>query len=79
MAILTDLAKAFDCLHHNLMIAKLNCYAMETNSVRLIHSYLNGRCQSSGERSISEHLFEEGGISKEKCVEAASFDVAFLY
>ena len=27
------------------MIAKLNCYGMEINSLRLIYSYLTGRCQ----------------------------------
>ena len=44
-AVLTDLSKAFDCLHHELMIAKLNCYGMEVNSLRLIYSYLTVRCQ----------------------------------
>ena len=43
--VLTDLSKAFDHLHHELLIAKLNCYGMEINSLRLIHSYLTGRCQ----------------------------------
>ena len=43
--VLTDLSKSFDCLHHELMIAKLNCYGMEINSLRLICSYLTGRWQ----------------------------------
>ena len=43
--ILTDLSKAFDCLIHDLMIAKLNAYGFDYNSLKLIHNYLTGRLQ----------------------------------
>ena len=42
---LTDLSKAFDCLLHDLLIAKLHAYGFEIDSLRLIYSYLVGRKQ----------------------------------
>ena len=42
-ALMTDLSKAFDCLLHDLQIAKLHAYGFEIDSLRLIYSYLVGR------------------------------------
>ena len=39
-AVLTDLSKAFDCIDHNLLIAKLNAYRFEKRLLEFIHSYL---------------------------------------
>ena len=44
-ALLTDLSKAFDCVNHELLIAKLHDYGIDNSSLRLIHSYLNNRQQ----------------------------------
>ena len=44
-ALLTDLSKAFDCLPHDLIIAKLHAYGPEKASLRLMHSYLTDRYQ----------------------------------
>ena len=44
-ALLTDLSKAFDCLHHDLLIAKLEAYGFGHSSLILIHNYLSGRKQ----------------------------------
>ena len=43
--LLTDLSKAFDCLLHDLLIAKLHAYGFDYLSLKLIYSYLTGRKQ----------------------------------
>ena len=44
-AMLLDLSKAFDCLPHRLLIAKLKAYGFNDNACNLIHSYLLNRQQ----------------------------------
>ena len=44
-AFMTDLSKAFDCLHHELLIAKLDAYGFDIKSVKLIQQYLSNRKQ----------------------------------
>ena len=44
-AVLSDLSKAFDCIDHNLLIAKLNAYGSEKQSINFIYSYLTKRKQ----------------------------------
>ena len=43
--LLMDLSKAFDCISHDLLIAKLHAYKFGKKSLKLIYSYLNGRRQ----------------------------------
>ena len=43
--LLTDLSKAFDCLSHELLIAKIDAYGFDYKSTKLIYSYLTGRYQ----------------------------------
>ena len=42
-ALLTDLSKAFGCLNHNLLIAKLAAYGFEYSALVFIYSYLTVR------------------------------------
>ena len=44
-ALLTDLSKAFDCLDHDLLIAKLNAYEFSLPALKLVHDYLLNRKQ----------------------------------
>ena len=44
-AILTDLSKAFDCLSHDLLIAKLEAYGFTKSALKLIYDYLKNRIQ----------------------------------
>ena len=44
-ALLTDLSKAFDCLNHKLLIAKLEAYGFDYSSLALVYSYLSERKQ----------------------------------
>ena len=43
--LLIDLSKAFYCLNHELLIAKLSAYGFDYMSSILIHSYLSDRLQ----------------------------------
>ena len=42
-ALLTDFSKAFDCLPHDLIIAKLSTYDFNLSASKLIHNYLSHR------------------------------------
>ena len=44
-AILTDLSKAFDCLNHNLLLAKMEAYGFDGSALKFIQNYLKGRKQ----------------------------------
>ena len=44
-AILMDLSKAFDCLPHDLLTAKLEAYGLSPEAVQLLNSYLSNRMQ----------------------------------
>ena len=44
-AILTDLSKAFDCILHELLIAKFAAYGFDHQSLRIMESFLSNRQQ----------------------------------
>ena len=45
-ALLTDLSKAFDCLSHDLLLAKLHAYGFSLSALKLIHSYLKNKTKN---------------------------------
>ena len=44
-AVLMDLSKAFDCINHELLIAKLDAYGFSKEANKLVYSYLKNRWQ----------------------------------
>ena len=61
--LLTDLSKAFDCLKHDLLIAKLEAYGFSYSSLNLISSYLSGRKQRTKVNNVySEWAGLETGV-----------------
>ena len=60
-ALLTDLSKAFDCIDHELLIAKLHAYGFDNDVLKFIYSYLKERKQrtkiNSSYSSFAEILF----------------------
>ena len=42
-ALLVDLSKVFDCIVHDLFLAKLRAYGFDYNSLKLINSFRSGR------------------------------------
>ena len=47
-----DLSKAFDCLSHDLIIAKLAAYGLGDGALQIIYSYLKNRKQSVKVKSV---------------------------
>ena len=45
-AVLTDLSKAFNCISHDLLIAKLHAYSMDENTLVLTYPCMKRRKQS---------------------------------
>ena len=48
-ALLTDLSKPFDCIPHDLIIAKLNSYGFNLTTLNLIHNFLAKRKQRTNQ------------------------------
>ena len=46
-ALLTDLSQAFDCVSHDLLIAKLQAYGLNIDSLNILQDYLSNRKQST--------------------------------
>ena len=51
-ALFIDLSKAFDCLSHEFLIAKLDTYWIDKNALKLVNSYFSNRKQKVLQGSI---------------------------
>ena len=58
-----DLSKAFDTINHDLLLAKLEAYGFDENSLNILSSYLNRRFQRTKvNKSFSEWILLELGV-----------------
>ena len=65
-ALLTDSSKAFNCINHELLIAKLNAYRISLPALRLISDYLSNRKQRTRvNNSYSEWLAIMFGVTQD--------------
>ena len=52
-ALLTDLSKEFDCLSHDLLIAKINAYRFSIAALRSVQNYLSNCKQRTKINSLA--------------------------
>ena len=64
-ALLTHLSKSFDCLHHDVLIAKLEAYGFGHSSLILIYNYPPGRKQRTKVNNVHSEWNElETGVQQ---------------
>ena len=74
-----NLTKAFDCLAHHLIIAKLNAHSFEMSSLRFMQSYLADRYQEvKGNNSYSLWSLIKYGVPHGSILGRILFNI-FLY
>ena len=75
-AILIDLSKAFDCLNHNLLLAKLDAYGFDKTTLKFIQNYLKNRKQSTKvNSSFSQWLELKYGVPQGSIHEPLLFNI----
>ena len=64
-SMLTDLSKAFDCLNHKLLLAKMETYGFDKSAFKFIQKYLKGRMERTKVNgSFSSRLELKYGVSQ---------------
>ena len=82
--LLTDLSKAFDCINHELLLAKLHTYSFSLESLKVIQSYLSDQIQRvkitsslNGYCNVESGV-PQGSISDLLCILIFSFVICSL-
>jgi len=61
--IFSDIHKAFDCVHHNLLLTKLEFYGITGITYKLLKSYLKGRYQRERENDpVTDPVWPRGWV-----------------
>ena len=75
-AILTDLSKAFDCILHDLLIAKLAAYGFDYQSLRMMKSFLSNRQQRTKiNNAFSRYSEIRHGVPQESILGPLLFNI----
>ena len=78
-AVFTDLSKAFECICHDLLIAKLNAYGLEQNALKLVYDYLINRSQKTKvDSSFSTYLDIVYGVPQASIFVPLLFNICFI-
>ena len=75
-ALLTDLSKAFDCISHYLLIAKLHSYGSSLASLKLLTGYLTNRKQrTKAENSYTSREDIKQGVPQGSILATILFNI----
>ena len=79
-ALLTDLSKAFDCIVHVSLIAKLETYRFSYETIKLMHIYVTGRKHKSKvNESFSDFIDLVLDVPQEESSLDLSFNICICY